>query len=159
MMSEKLTITKLFRIYPVTCAVRTVNNIPFNVTGLPNKAIDKAEGEMMTTQTDRELLDLAAKAVHLVLWPIQDDGPYLLAHGGDNPIKWDPLTDDGDALRLAVNLDMSMLFSWSELHGTRQRKVWSPVHGGDATEVYKDDHYEATRRAIVRAAAAIGAAS
>ena len=58
--------------------------------------------------TDRELLELAAKAARVPLWKYgdpwrdgADSGGLLHAHGRS---LWNPLTDDGDALRLAVKL-------------------------------------------------------
>jgi hypothetical protein len=77
--------------------------------------------------TDKELLELAAKAADYRYWQIED--------------IWNPLTDDGDALRLAVKL---CLLDNHEI-AIAPVNVW---HG--------DDPYAATRRAIVRAAAEIG---
>lgn len=78
--------------------------------------------------TDKELLELAAKAA------FGEFGKQIVEGG------WNPLTDDGDALRLAVKcLGVYMLKYSSE--------DW---------EYCKQDGYAATRRAIVRAAAAIG---
>lgn len=90
--------------------------------------------------TDIELLELAAKAAG-----IPDSNICLV---------WNPLTDDGDALRMAVKLEFD---------------VWVD---GDAVEIFfgrdisakslaieyvgNGDAYAATRRAIVRAAAVIG---
>ena len=55
---------------------------------------------------DKELLKFAAKAAGIELTYIpQDTGEwadYRNEHGGETP--WNPLTDDGDALRLAVKL-------------------------------------------------------
>ena len=51
----------------------------------------------------------------------------------------DPLNDDGDAFRLAVKLGN-----------------WSLIYSDDDWERCNHDGYAATRRAIVRAAAAIG---
>lgn len=54
--------------------------------------------------TDRELLELAAKAAgYDVTW--LKDSQFI--HGRDD--WWDPLTDDGDALRLAVKLHMQVI--------------------------------------------------
>jgi len=96
--------------------------------------------------TDREMLELAAKAAGLLEMAVGDKDiqRYLL--------RWNPLTDDGDALRLAVKLKLAFA-TWGSgacavvfLHGGRGRIV----------EPHKDDPYAATRRAIVRAAAEIG---
>jgi len=86
--------------------------------------------------TDRELLELAAKAAEI-------------EHIG----MWNPLADDGDALRLAVKLkldtnckEFATACSWFP-HTTKNDVVLT--HDGS-------DPYAATRRAIVRAAAEIG---
>ncbi len=91
--------------------------------------------------TDRELLELAAKAAGMNhLWVVEIDGL--------DP-KWNPLTDDGDALRLAVKLDI-----W--IHPGEGPEVVEVV-GLAAVRLAADaDRNAATRRAIVRAAAAIG---
>lgn len=81
--------------------------------------------------TDKELLELAAKAAGIA------DGDIF--YDMDNEKKWDPLTDDGDALRLAVKLDIDIAKSVE-------------------TNAFLKDPYAATRRAIVRAAAEIGKA-
>ena len=104
--------------------------------------------------TDRELLELAAKAAGLTIKPVEMKN---VAFAGDDrfigysidPHEWlrgwfNPLTDDGDALRLAVKLGilsrhnndmLNMLIEAEQKYNLR-----------DA----------ATRRAIVLAAAEIG---
>jgi hypothetical protein len=98
--------------------------------------------------TDRELLELAAKAAgYQYLWNIDS----LLIKGLEG--HWNPLTDDGDALRLAVKLRMVLDTSTGDdIHvqypfGTNYYPL---CEEGDP------DPYAATRRAIVRAAAEIG---
>ena len=92
--------------------------------------------------TDRELLELAAKAAGLEVVT-----PTMLKYG-----QWNPLTDDGDALRLAVKLRMNVFHA-----GIR---VFALDEEGDIEEAegHELDPYAATRRAIVRAAAEIGKA-
>jgi hypothetical protein len=91
--------------------------------------------------TDKELLELAAKAAGLEVVT-----PTMLAHG-----QWNPLTDDGDALRLAVKLRMHVSI-FADAIG-----IGTP--GGGYTETkWIDDANVATRRAITRAAAEIGKA-
>jgi hypothetical protein len=92
--------------------------------------------------TDRELLELAAKAAGLEVVT-----PTMLTYG-----QWNPLTDDGDALRLAVKLRMNVFHA-----GIR---VFALDEEGDIEEAegHELDPYAATRRAIVRAAAEIGKA-
>lgn len=104
---------------------------------------------------DKELLELAAKAAGIELW--QDvAGNYY-----ENPkqsMLWNPLTDDGDALRLAVKLSISFSDDYMYPNGEHYIKVGC-VYGntlyGDS-EPCGNDMYAATRRAIVRAAAEIG---
>jgi hypothetical protein len=84
--------------------------------------------------TDRELLELAAKVAEIEYDGIAAKDIY----SGHYVIPWNPLTDDGDALRLAVKLNV-------------------PLDGFTiAPSEWMNDPYAATRRAIVRAAAEIG---
>ena len=94
--------------------------------------------------TDRELLELAAKAAQLTLANQKADEVQLeqyckKATKLENGDFWNPLTDDGDAIRLAVKLGIDI--------AKAQVDYWDK----DST-----DPYAATRRAIVRAAAEIG---
>lgn len=74
------------------------------------------------------------------------------------PVGWNPLTDDGDALRLAVKLGISV-HQWHCSSPTVQLiNAERGFAGPSATESVGnegDDNYAATRRAIVRAAAAL----
>lgn len=106
--------------------------------------------------TDRELLELAAKAagLHVRFY----DGDCLRVADKCNGFagKWNPLTDDGDALRLAVKLGMT-IGPADEVSGTVFAGV-SKSTPGYADEVFGGDPYTATRRAIVCAAVEIGKA-
>jgi hypothetical protein len=107
--------------------------------------------------TDKELLELAAKAAGIECeWSNDGDGMWLMGERSpDNSRYWNPLTDDGDALRLAVKLGID-IGKWPG--NTR----WAFFHAGGKlfTESCEksgiQDPYAATRRAIVRAAADIG---
>ena len=116
-------------------------------------------------KTDRELLELAAKAAGLKVfwgWPsstyqkhdrLYRSIPDLIMY--DAP-EWNPLTDDGDALRLAVKLRLECMYEATEL-GPCHCQFWIAGEGfKQVTEQLNDDPYAATRRAITRAAAAIG---
>jgi hypothetical protein len=102
--------------------------------------------------TDRELLEDAAKAAGIEIKHWIGNDPY-------SP-EWNPLTDDGDALRLAIKCGISVL-RFPACIGTG----W-PQNGLPARLIGFDPPYEdissgqdvlaATRRAIVRAAAEIG---
>jgi hypothetical protein len=102
--------------------------------------------------TDRQLLELAAKAAGLKEWGWMAD---TLTHVVNNQfVFWEPLTDDGDALRLAVKLHLNV-FVGREATGVNDGEV--PLRKfPNAIEAHNNDPYAATRRAIVRAAAEIG---
>lgn len=103
--------------------------------------------------SDRKLLELAVKACQ---WTLEYDDnkrlSWIIWSDNNVPIyRWNPLTDDGDALRLAVKLKL----------------CFGPNFDGDlavcfgdgvnnVTEPFGNNPYAATRRAIVRAAAEIG---
>ena len=111
---------------------------------------------------DRELLELAAKAagIHCKGWAMpggRSDGWQGMYTGSDDDgayVRWNPLADDGDALRLAVKLGMHVMVYADECHAV----VWGDGTASDreSTETNKRDPLSATRRAIVRAAAEIG---
>lgn len=122
--------------------------------------------------TDRELLELAAKAywgeeiddVCSVRWS-ENDNAIVYMHGDnqdhngrDVELCWNPLEWDHDALRLAVKLEIvvtppivSMGYGQATAKIIKTQK--QVVEWGD-----KRDPHAATRRAIVRAAAEIGRA-
>ena len=111
--------------------------------------------------TDKELLTLAAKAAGIDLEWVDSDGNYWLG----NEVPWNPLTDDGDALRLAVKLGISItpypIYQHENRHSViaKQRRTTDTlreINPTEIVEVYGDDPYAATRRAIVRAASEIG---
>ena len=99
--------------------------------------------------TDREMLELAAKAADLHVKVASNSGRGLKVHGNCN--WWNPLTDDGDALRLAVKMGIYV-------HCRAGSMVTSAIGDGDewVIENWSNDPTSATRRAITRAAAQIG---
>ncbi len=108
--------------------------------------------------TDLELLESAAKAAGYTL---DADGDRTdVRDNSGAPLKWNPLEDDGDALRLAVALDIRITPGdegapyavagwWVRPSLTRVDSARVPVKG---------DRAAALRRAVVMAAAAIGSA-
>lgn len=103
-------------------------------------------------QADKDLLEMAAAAANYT---------YKFSEHGGNPLGgspktlwphgweyWNPLDLDGEALRLAVDLALVV----------RCHEGSIIVDGGGVSAEEHDvaDRYSATRRAIVRAAAAIG---
>lgn len=103
---------------------------------------------------DRELLEFAAKAAGIRL-NISDgagDERYLWITDAVTGKNWDPLTDDGDALRLAVKLRLSTGYAGvPTIHA-----VWAGNGVVDAVEPFEGA--QSLRKAIVRAAAEIGKA-
>lgn len=99
---------------------------------------------------DKELLTLAAKAAGIAGdWSIEFEGIKVPRRDYDNWIIWNPLKHDGDALRLAVKLGITVEFN-SNWVGTTHEDIVGRA------EFYEADPYAATRRAIVRAASEIG---
>ena len=112
------------------------------------------------TDLDLELLDRAAKAAGITLdFTVRGDFPpyYINERGGHS--SWNPLTDDGDALRLAVKLGIDVRLFGSLGWKSAENHHWcgSLVDrmGKSFQEPALPDPYAATRRAIVRAAAAV----
>ncbi|MBL5978389.1 hypothetical protein JAO85_13955 [Comamonas sp. NyZ500] len=118
------------------------------------------------TETDRELLELAAKSYGPEIewdgdgWVITSKVKGHLT----NYEAWNPLIDDGDALRLTVKLGIepkkpsrarsvgTVVQAWYPPDGNPNRSACAHV----SEHVRNGDRLEATRRAIVRAAAEIG---
>lgn len=111
--------------------------------------------------TDRELLEMAAKAAGIVYvamdnWSHQN-GCRFWRHGDccDCGAAWDPKADDGDAFRLLCKCSMRI----EESHGGAKREIVVEIDYQDrAFEISWPHHPAATRDAIVRAAAEIGKA-
>lgn len=114
---------------------------------------------------DRELLKRAAHAagIKIVFDPSEQARNVTGAHPSMNLFSapvWNPLTDDGDALRLAVKL--GMFLQTEALGGFLERGVEAYCTKGltegqawISEEEGITDPYAATRRAIVRTAAAM----
>ena len=112
---------------------------------------------------DRELLELAAKAVIQPGGWIKNEHEGLFSWQKPTDGGWNPLTDDGDALRLAVKLRIDVYtlpinaeaITVTAKHRLRSDLLRQP-NPTSSTENLARDPYAATRRAIVRAAAEIG---
>jgi len=113
--------------------------------------------------TDMELLYLAAKAARMDIVHMPLSGPSI-ASGPRAGSSWNPLDDDGAALRLAVDVGLFIepftdgVFAEEKMgmvtvraflnDGLESVDIDEPIEAGDP--------YAATRRAIVRAAAELG---
>lgn len=103
-------------------------------------------------ESDRELLELAAKAAGIDLqWMGEGRMAACFDPAGENE-WWNPLTDDGDALRLAVKLNLLRGYVYAD------EVSLAPSEYG-VIEPCNGDPYAATRRAIVRVAAEIAKAT
>ena len=126
--------------------------------------------------TDRELLELAAKAAGFgapgsgrTIWTLSEYPKRSGRHGAlwnyvgnmDTAELWNPLADDGDALRLAVDLDLAIVpypIYNKKKHSVLVQKKNLDESRFEKMELQGDDPRAATRRAIVRVAAEIGKA-
>lgn len=94
--------------------------------------------------TDKELLELAARAAGIQIHQGDNEPPEGFESSG-----WNPLMYDAHALRLAVSLQLGVgVFSSMVSVGDD--------FGCEIHEAIEYDPYATTRRAIVRAAAEIG---
>jgi hypothetical protein len=94
---------------------------------------------------DKELLELAAKAAGIEI-------KHWIGSEPHSP-NWNPLADDGDAFRLAVNLGLGIhIDNVDRFVVVEDEQIFydETKFGGSS------DPYAATRRAIVRVAAEIG---
>ena len=120
---------------------------------------------------DKELLEAAARAAGIEIEqryeePAKFRGLLLKAWKAPNaPAFWNPLTNDGDALRLAVKLGLQITpypIYTEPKHSVLVRKALLPGDDDESRSVEIIAPYaagapeSATRRAIVRTAAAIG---
>lgn len=132
--------------------------------------------------SDKELLELAAKAVGWTGWQSKhgywnvkspDGSEYICCHGWQKydsttgkkipeptfadamqEVSWSPLADDGDAMRLAVKLKFEVTVGFDRT----ACEVADSIQNDYLEEIHNGDDCAATRRVIVRAAAEIGKA-
>ena len=118
-------------------------------------------------KSDRELLELAAKAAGYRICHLVDEGraAYVSDDLVGERFYWRPYVDDGDALRLAVRLRMIVsladccccaVVDWS---GNEDDNEIHVRFSKDFSDCEAEDAQQATRIAIVRAAAEIGIAA
>lgn len=111
--------------------------------------------------TDRELLELAAKAAGLKLIPFED-APLL---DDESQAHWNPANDDGDSRRLQVALSIDLRFGVSDLYGPYAH-ARTEVRRGDSIDFHESclpmgllpDANATARRVVLEVAAVIGKA-
>lgn len=121
----------------------------------------------MISPEDRALLDLAALAAGY--GPLREIRRFHTAAGGyyielvtSDGFEWNPLTDDGDSLRLATYLGLSIntlcYDEYSEVFSSCYKYNDLALEVCSARWEHGADRHAATRRAIVLVAAEIGKA-
>lgn len=111
--------------------------------------------------TDRELLELAAKAAGYEVEESSVGGEKNLYREGEL-VPWNPLENDGDAFRLAM--DLRMICQMNEYYQVEHeisaywaaRGKFGKVAAMSLAEEFKGNFLAAQRRAIVMVAAEIG---
>lgn len=104
---------------------------------------------------DKKLLELAAKAAGVYIDKSSTNGGGIGNTGFDvfgnividwhNGVKWNPLTNNSDALWLAVKLGIHITNSSTD--------AWASTPRVNVIEAFNGDPFAATRRAITTAAA------
>lgn len=111
--------------------------------------------------SDTQLLELAAKACGMPR-PVDDNGLWSAWVGSlESGHWWNPLDDDGDALRISSKLSLDIVFdcypqrAMDETRKAFRVRVWAV---GWVKEEFDDEASKiaAIRRVVVRAAASIG---
>jgi hypothetical protein len=124
--------------------------------------------------SDRELLEAAAKAAGIKIehtaeyacaQPGHFKGGFSVYNDKGGSQLWNPLTDDGDALRLAVKLRISLIHEEEHMGGSviETIEAMTPPLRSDGLRHCEmlsindltDDEMANVRRVIVRAAAAL----
>lgn len=103
--------------------------------------------------SDRELLELAAKAAGIDLAYDLENGKPCARDMVGGGVFWNPLESDADAFGLVVKLRLDVC---RPTYKHEAVCVWVDDLGDFIEEPHGDDPYAATRRALVRAAAEIG---
>lgn len=102
--------------------------------------------------TDRELLEQAAKAARIEIDFHDSGSAWHWDEDYTRHVIWNPLADDGDALRLAVELELHIRY----VEDDYGQLVVADHIFGSLSEGVDADKLTATRRVIVRAAAKFG---
>lgn len=99
--------------------------------------------------TDRELLDLAAKAAGITyMVSCSKQGLHI-----SSAVWWNPLQDDGDCARMEASLGISLMW-----YSTAVRAYCHPIVADEPLEKRGGDRQKARRYAATRLAAEIAKA-
>ena len=111
---------------------------------------------------DRELLEMAAKAARIHLEWIADQPREVVSHWSGNPedpgelrdYDWNPIANNGDAFRLSVDLQISLLSNIIRYEASTISLTLAGIFIKE--DMLNQSPDVAARRAIVRAAAELG---
>ena len=112
--------------------------------------------------TDKELIEHAANAIGLKgEWQrdtnfVQERYRFVVSYNNQGMMtgfEWNPLREDGAALRLATRLNVNVMFIGNVVRCFRSEEDFVAVD--EEIEYFFDDKQKAVRRAIVRCAAKI----
>ena len=108
-------------------------------------------------RTEKELLELAAAAIGLKAYFNKANACQLTTDGTEAGYIgfWNPLNDDGKALRLSAELGIGLQYVYRQEWNRVSRGVIAR-HMEHECEFWGDDMARCARRAIVTVAAAIG---
>lgn len=113
----------------------------------------------MSEYTDKQLLEWAAKAAGYQVEWVRNSGCFYRCEEWVGREQWSPLEDDGDALRLAISLKITIGVSDIAAYADRDDAMGIFIRQALKRLGLPDLSIgEAVRRAIVRAAAEIGRA-
>ena len=101
--------------------------------------------------TNKEMLELAAKAAGLNVQDLDDNGGFV------NGVHWNPLADDEAAMQLVVKLKLNV--EWFDMNINGVDDSYVVVKGSKITNKFGRDFSGKTheyRHAIVLAAASMG---
>ena len=107
---------------------------------------------------EKELLRMAAKAAGLIMseeWDCAAEGRGIIIGRGDGDLRpWNPLSDDGEAFRLSVQLQISVMSNIIRYEASTIALTLAGIFVKE--DMLQQSADVSARRAIVRAAAELG---
>lgn len=127
----------------------SLDKVKLDNAKVANAKVDNAK--VANAKLDKELLTCAAKLAGLaIMWVEGYTSPFIRDAELGSRLTWNPLLDDGDALRLSVLLKIDVK------HYDDYVVCWfDGGYIGTGKIMYEGNKYLATRRAIVLAACEI----
>jgi hypothetical protein len=112
------------------------------------------------TELEQKILELAAKAAGYRVCHFLQNGAYVSDDVAKRYFDWNPRHDDGDSRRLEVKLSMCVTQFLNTSYSPHVMVGYSTGAGSGSNiiEKHNSDPYDATRLAVLQAAAMIGEA-